>query len=179
MNFEAGISGLDELQAKMKRLTDDVQTKSVRFAARKAAEVLRNAARRNADRMDDPKTPQNIAKNITVQFASRSSRREGGAVFRVGVLGGARPPRGSDQARKTERRRAKSGQRSLAQMGELSGKGKGNPGGDTWYWRFVEFGTRRTEAKPFMRPVMQYGDTAMDEFFRHLNRRLDAQLKKL
>jgi len=29
-----------------------------------------------------------------------------------------------------------------------------NKGGDTFYWRFLEFGTKSIKARPFMRPAM-------------------------
>ena len=36
----------------------------------------------------------------------------------------------------------------------LSGKGR-NVGKDSYYWRFVEFGTCKMAAKPFMRPAFE------------------------
>ena len=35
-----------------------------------------------------------------------------------------------------------------------TGGDKDNPGGDTWYWRLIEFGTVKMPAKPFMRPAI-------------------------
>lgn len=43
-------------------------------------------------------------------------------MMRVGILGGAR---------------------DMGKYGEFKGAGKDNPGGDTFYWRFREFGTSK------------------------------------
>ena len=32
---------------------------------------------------------------------------------------------------------------------------KGNLSQDAWYWRFVEFGTRKMAARPFLRPALE------------------------
>lgn len=32
---------------------------------------------------------------------------------------------------------------------------KNGSGGDTYYWRFLEFGTKRTTAKPFLLPALE------------------------
>lgn len=32
---------------------------------------------------------------------------------------------------------------------------KGNLSQDAWYWRFLEFGTRKMRARPFMRPALE------------------------
>ena len=52
--------------------------------------IVRDEARRNAKKLDDKDSPNAIWKNIRVQEATRSGRRIGGVVMRVGVAGGAR-----------------------------------------------------------------------------------------
>jgi len=32
---------------------------------------------------------------------------------------------------------------------------KGNLSQDAWYWRFIEFGTRKMRARPFLRPALE------------------------
>lgn len=124
------IQGLGNVLQRMRTLAPKLQQKGARTAARKGANIIRDAARENAKRINDPQTAEDISKNIAVQFASRSSKREGGVVMRVGVKGGARN-----------------------RMGKMGG-GKANPGGDTWYWRLVELGTSRARAQPFMQPAL-------------------------
>src|SRR5690606_22168251 len=118
---------------------------------RKAAQVIRDQARKNAEAINDPATSENIAKNIVERFSPRRYKRTGDLMFRVGVLGGARG--------------------FAAASGELQGAGSGNPGGDTFYWRFLEFGTSKHAATPFMRPAAdQSAQKATDVFIREYNK---------
>ena len=131
------IAGLDEIKRKMRAIPDKAAYNASRRALRKGANVIRDMARANAARVNDPETPENIAKNIVAKSgAKKYDRRRGGPAFRVGVLGGAR---------------------DMSKYGELKGGGKDNPGGDTWYWRLLEFGTSKMAAQPFMRPAMNQG----------------------
>lgn len=54
----------------------------------------------------------------------------------------------------TSRRwRVKKGKKYLgASVGVMSGNGKG---GDTFYWRFLEFGTKKMAARPFLEPALK------------------------
>lgn len=58
--------------------------------------------------------------------------------------------------------------------------GTGNSGGDTWYWRFKEFGTSNHAASPFMRPAFSNNKDAVEaEFKRSFNEELDKEIAKL
>ena len=81
---------------KLKTLSPKLQKKGMRSAGTKAMKVVRDAARQSAKRFDDPATGSNIAKNIVTRFNGRASKREGGIVTQVGVAGGARPRKGTD-----------------------------------------------------------------------------------
>ena len=89
--------------------------------------------------------------------------------FRVGVLGGAR-----QYANTRENvRKGRAGQ-SYRTDGD-----KGNPGGDTWYWRLLEFGTEKMGAQPIFRPVpSQAGQAAADEFVRQYSKKIDRVLRQ-
>ncbi|MBF7685975.1 HK97 gp10 family phage protein [Acinetobacter sp. B10A] len=122
------VDGLDEVSRKLKMLSDQKKAKSLtRKAARRAMNVVRDAARENARAIDDPETRARIFKNIVTQ----SGRSYGGydVVMRVGVRGGA-----------------SSNQHSV----DISGLS----GGDTRHWRYIEFGTEYIPAVPFMRPAL-------------------------
>lgn len=174
---EFKISGLDELLAKFEAVADDVKQKGGRFALRKAANLVAEKAKQNALTIDDPETAEQIAKNIAVRFSSRLLKRTGNLGFRVGVLGGARAT-GRAKA-KTERRRARLGQQSLESLGEFAGAGKNNPGGDTFHWRFVEFGTERTRAQPFMqKSLSENTGAATNEFVNQFSRSIDRAIKR-
>lgn len=176
---EVKLDGLDALLGKMSAITDVTQSKAGRLALRKAANVIRERAVKNAQRVDDPLTTEAIHKNIVVRFDNRTYRQTGDISFRIGVLGGARAVRSSRAQRKSERRRARSGRASLAELGEIAGSGKGNPGGATYYWRFLEFGTERAPAQPILRPAMNGADMeVINTFTTELERAIDRAMKR-
>ena len=154
------IKGLDEIKKKLDVLPDKIGRNAMKRALRKGANVIRDAARANAKQLDDPETSESIAKNIAAQSGNRRREKaEGGPVMRVGVMGGAR---------------------DMSAHGEFKGKGKGNPGGDTFYWRFLEFGTSKMSARPFMRPAMSAsGDKALGATVAAMQTETDKELAKL
>jgi len=158
MSVEYKVTGMEELTAKLKTVSSDMQRKGGRYALRKAAQVLRDQARMNAARVDDPKTPEDIAKNVVERWDSRTFKKTGNLGFRVGVLGGAK---GYAKA-----------------SGEVKGKGKANPGGDTFYWRFLEFGTSHMAARPFIRSAMNRGQESVGKFISEYGKALDRALRR-
>ncbi|UPT53226.1 minor capsid protein [Synechococcus phage Yong-L1-251] len=155
----ANVEGLEPLLARMDSISFDLRKKGGRFAMRKAANLIRDKARENAANVNDPKTPEEIAANIVVRFAPKEFKRNGNLVFRVGVLGGARG--------------------HAAASGEVKGKGKANPGGDTFYWRFLEFGTINAPAQPFARRSLSENiQAATNEFITNYNKALDRAIKR-
>ena len=157
--ISANVEGLEPLLARMENLSYDLRKKGGRFAMRKAANLVRDKARQNAAQVNDPKTPEEIAANIVVRFSPKDFKRNGDLVFRVGVLGGARG--------------------HAAASGEVAGKGQANPGGDTFYWRFLEFGTINMPAQPFARRALSENiQAATDEFVLHYNKSLDRAIKR-
>jgi len=156
------ISGLEDVLSKLESIGVDVQKKGGRAALRAAARVIRDKAIEGAQSIDDAESRENIAKNIVERWNGRVNKQSGGADlgFRVGVLGGAR---------------------DYSKQGEIkTGKNaKGNPGGDTFHWRFVEFGTEDTPAKPFMRPALESSQQkVVDTFIREYDKALDRAIKR-
>lgn len=84
---EIQLSGLDALTAKLDAVSQVTRDKAGRSALRKAANVIRDRARANAARVDDPQTKEAIYKNIVASFSSRTFRRTGDPTFRIGVMG--------------------------------------------------------------------------------------------
>jgi HK97 gp10 family phage protein len=157
--LSVNVEGLEPLLARMENLSFDLRKKGGRFAMRKAANVIRDKARDKASRFDDPVTKEEIFKNVVVRFSPKDFKRNGNLVFRVGVLGGARG--------------------FAAASGEVAGKGSNNPGGDTYYWRFKEFGTIDIPADPFMRTALSENiQAATDQFVLHYNKALDRAIKR-
>lgn len=93
---EFKIEGLDEVLRKMRGLAPKLLKKGLRSAGTKAMRIVRDDARRVARGFDDPASGSNIAKNIITRYDARGSKREGGAVTKVGVAGGARPKPGRE-----------------------------------------------------------------------------------
>lgn len=163
------VDGFDELRNKFEQVKGISKGNEARNALRRAANILRDQARANVKKYDDAKTPEDIAKNIVATFASRTSKRTGNIAFRVGVMGGAK-----NYAETRENVRKGRVGAEYKTLGD-----KSNPGGDTWYWRFLEFGTKKAGAKPFMRPIVgQVGDKSFDEFFNQFDKALDRSIKK-
>lgn len=146
------MEGLEALRAKLLVLREDEGRKALRRAVRRAAAVLEEEARGRAAALDDPATREIIAKNITAKFSSRYEKQTGDFKVRVGVLGGARQYTNN----KENRSKGRVG-RTYQTLGD-----EGNPGGDTFYWRFLEFGTARAPAQPFLRPA---AEAAQDRVF--------------
>lgn len=155
----------DALIKKIRQLPARLGNNAGRRALRKGANVIRNAARANAKRIDDPESAEQIWKNITVQGGGRRrEKRMGGPMMRVGIRGGAR---------------------NMSKYGEFKGAGKGNPGGDTWYWRLIEFGFMHRSGKqipprPFMRSAMtEKASAAFSAVNADMPAQLDRELRKL
>ena len=128
MTVELNIQGMDQLKRKLDQLSNPKKAKQIaRKAARQAMNIVRDAARTNAKAIDDPETREKIHKNIVTQGGK--SRNSNEIVIRVGVKGGA----GRNQ-------------HSVSTAG-LSG-------GDTRHFRYIEFGTSKIPATPFLRPSL-------------------------
>lgn len=150
MSKRSKITGLDELKKNLKKVSDDIAYKGGRSALRSAANVIRKEAKLRAERLDDPATPERIADNIVVRWDGKKFKKTGNPAFRVGVMGGAK----NDDEKK-----------------------KIGKGGDTFYWRFLEFGTAKMAAKPFMRPAMDASQQeAVDKFVGAYKKQLDKVL---
>lgn len=144
------ITGVEALNKKLAGLSHDVRYKGGRFALRKAANVIAEAVKTNADKVDDPKTSESIKKNVAIRWSSKRFKSTGDLAFRVGILGGARAG------------------------------GASNPGGETFHWRFLEFGTEKMRANPFMqKSIDQSKMPAVNQFILHYNKALDRAIKRL
>ena len=153
--IEAKMTGVDELTARLQTISDDMKKKGGRYALRKASEIVRDAAKAGAERLDDPETGRSIARNIAMRWSNRTFKRTGNLMFRIGVMHGAK----------------------------ISGSNEDQgANGPTPHWRLLEFGTEKMAAQPFMRPaasnnVQQVVDTFVTQYGKALDRAL-ARAKK-
>lgn len=167
--FQFQLNGIESLLGKLDAVKQETKYKGGRAALRKAAQIVRDAARQNAAAIDDPTTSEQISKNIVERWNGRLFKSSGDLGFRVGVLGGARQYANTGENRRKGRVGA-----------EYKTDGdKSNPGGDTFYWRFVEFGTEKSPARPFMRPAMEQNiSAATDAFIAEYEKAIDRAIKR-
>lgn len=177
MATEVQMTGVNELVAKLEGIKYEMRFKGGRSSLRKAAQLVRDRAKANALHIDDPQTRERVFMNIVERWSNKTFKATGDLAFRVGVLGGARS--NTAAAARKDRQRRQRGVPSLGDLGEIEGAGDGNPGGDTYYWRFVEFGTERQAAKPFLRPALeQNAQAATDVFIAEYDKAIERVLKK-
>lgn len=149
MAAEFKITGLEPALAKMREVTAQVTLKGVRGSASKAMRIVRDAARANARRIDDPESAADIAKNIAV--STKVYPRLGEVRSRVGVRGGARP-----DSRKT-----------------------GYDAKNTGHWRYIELGTSEHPARPFMRQALENNvDKVVGTFVEDLSGAIDKAVAR-
>ncbi|MGL4674972.1 MAG: HK97-gp10 family putative phage morphogenesis protein [Wohlfahrtiimonas sp.] len=142
------IKGADEIIKKLERLANAGKLTASRTALLQSSNVVKKAAVTKAKAIDDPATANDISKNITVQFDRKSFNRNGDVKYRIGVAGGAKEG------------------------------GNGGRGGDTFYWRFHEFGTRHMPARPFLRPAIDENkEAAVDKFAEVMKKQIDKEVK--
>lgn len=148
------IQGLDALLGKLENLKYETKKKGGRYALRKAAQLIRDAAKVDAQKLNDPETGRSIADNIAERWNSRLNKQTGDLGFRVGVLQGARLPK----------------------TGTQINEGQGAP---TPHWRLLEFGTEKMAARPFMRPALANNiGAATDTFVREYEKAIDRAIKR-
>lgn len=162
------LHGLDGVLDRLRTLPVKLQKRALRTAMRKAGNVVKSAAIANAKAFDDPDTAERIWRNITVQFRSRASKSERGIVMAVGVRGGAREYGNTKE--NVRKQRVGSTYKTLGSAA--------NPGGDTWYWRFIELGTSKQRARPFLRPALESNvEAATNVIVNELNAELDRLVR--
>jgi HK97 gp10 family phage protein len=144
-DFDVQITAKGDVIDRLSKLPDKLQKKGAVRASRLAMRVALNAAKAAARNLDDKKTGEQIWRNLALQNSPRSGRRIGGVVTRLGVRGGAR-----QYADTRENRRKGRVGGTYKTLGD-----KGNPGGDTWYWRFLELGTKRMGKQEFLTPALE------------------------
>lgn len=134
-NASMRIEGLADLQRALKELPERLQKKALATAVAKGARVIGRDAQSRVPvlkKFDSRRTPGLLKRLIRV---SRGVRRTTEAAAFVSVRRMNR--------KQIARFKAKTGY-----------KGADNPF-DPFYWRFVEFGTSKMAAQPFLRPAFE------------------------
>lgn len=137
------LEGVDALNKALAEATKQIRTKAVRSALRKAGQVISKEAKQAAPVLMAPvknRKPGTVKAAISVR-GSKFARQAGNE----GVFVNVRPLRGSRQKK----------------LGKAGAK---NPN-DPFYWRFVEFGTKKMSARPFLSPAAKNkGNEAIKTF---------------
>lgn len=125
---------------KLQTLAPKLEKKYLNSALNVGAKIVQLAAQARARAFDDPKTPMMVWKEIVIRTNPTLGRQNQGVALSVGVLGGA----------------AKQGLKGKNNARKIRAKGKTyiTPG-NVYYWRFLEFGTSKMKAQPFMRPALE------------------------
>lgn len=152
--FTVKLEGIDELKRSLEAASKKIRVRAVRSALRKAGQIISKAAKLSAPVLQVPtktRKPGTVRRAIAVR-GSKFARQQGDE----GVFIGVRPLRGSRQ--KT--------------LGKAGAK---NPN-DSFYWRFLEFGTKKMAARPFLR---QAADNKGQEAVRTFMDSVIPQIEKL
>lgn len=126
------IDGLAELASALRELPVRIQKNGLRVSVYAAAKVIRDEARIRA-----PVATQSLGPNQPPPGTLRRS------IIMKHI------PELSSLTRQTFFVAVRHGKKYSTQ-----GK-RGNLSQDAWYWRFLEFGTRKMRARPFMRPALE------------------------
>lgn len=113
------LDGAQGLSIAFQTVAAEMQGRVAQHALRKASNVIKEAVVGEFMRVDRESTREAIWRNVVTRNKPKRFRVAGELETRLGILGGARS-RSENEA---------------------------NPGGDTYYWRFAEFGTKHINAQ--------------------------------
>jgi len=169
--FDVKVEGIEKIVKRLKSLDSKKAKSAMRSSVRVGANEIKKLAVQFVRPSDNPATYENIAKNIIAKTGgARSEKKNGGLVMRIGVMGGAK----RYVQNKGNVRKHRVGKKYKTLGSEF------NPGGDTYYWRFVEFGTSKNYARPFMRNAAAQGaQPAINAITRDLPKKIDRELAKV
>ena len=152
MSENFSLLGFDRVRAKLRLVKDEIRGKATRSALRRASGILVRAAKENVMELDDPETGRRIADNIQLQFGSKVYAQTGKHLYRIGV--------------------------GTRWQGIAKGNPDTGPRGNTPHWHLLEYGTRRSREKSFMRKALRSNvNPVINRFENELNRELDKALK--
>lgn len=162
------ITGIDDMRRALAEIPQVLRKKVLLGALRKAARVVSKEAKAQAPVLagSSPYRTRGLVKKRISVRTSKEARRAGdvGVFVNVKPAAGARykTTRGSFLGVKTRTR-------SLVKASQRGTKD------DPFYWRFLEFGTRKMAARPFLRPAADKLPEALAVF----EREVIPQIEKL
>ncbi len=129
------VEGLEALRRNLRQLPLDVQANVLSKAVEAGAVVIRDDAKPRVPllRIADARRIRGLLQRMVL--ATRGVRRDSEAAAFVTV------------------KRLSKG--AVAKFKKASGKGAASNPNDPWYWRFIEFGTSKAAAQPYLRPAFE------------------------
>ena len=148
-NGAVRLQGFDDLARKLRAIAPALRRQVLRNALAAGGRLVRDEARRNAPVLSKPqsapyRTPGLVKSQIVVR-TSKVARKSGD----VGVFVNVRPAKGAKFKTTTTRLfglKVKS--RRQVRASNRGAKSKTDP----FYWKFLEFGTAKMRAHPFLQP---------------------------
>lgn len=169
MKSEVKVHGLAETLARLKGLPTELSGKNggpIRKGLFQAAKVIQEEAERRV-----VKVTGRIERNI-IKLRDRNPRSAEGSpteLYHVGVRGGGKH---GAKVRQRERRKVFAMGGSVKQANQAAAGAEK----DAWYWWFVENGTSKMPARPFLRPAF---DSKKEEAVKRFVEVVDKDIKRL
>lgn len=177
-----GVKGLKELDARLRDFPLDLQKKVLFGALRKAIKPVIDAAKANAPEAADPhwfypyirkgRRGKRIMRILSEIRAGRKALRKQGLQQRVRIQ-----PGNIRRNIRAIRMPGMPGKEVRFFVGPVRrGRGYEN---DPWYWRFLEYGTAHSPARPFLRPALaSHASKVVYELGKSLQRGIDTMAKR-
>ena len=151
------VHGLQELSQTLMKLPAELEKRVIMGALRAAGQTIRKEAMARAPILQEP-DPRRRAGTLRKSISVR--RVKGKVAVYVGVFG-------------------LSGKRMAAFKAGGGTKGANNPD-DPYYWKWVEYGTKKMAARPFLRPAFEAKKfEAIRLFEAYMKKRLDKEVRKV
>lgn len=167
-DFTVQIKGLSELKRALEQLPREIRGKVLGAAVKSGADLVRDAAR-----VLVAKKLRRVERSIVAYRDRRSTDED--CIYNVGVTKQKKWPSGWVQtgvATRLFRRRY----RYRGKIGEYGVTGRvENVMWPAFWWRFLEFGTRKMSARPFLRPALGMMQMAV---ISKIQERLQAGIEK-
>lgn len=172
-SFDIRVQGMDDLKAALAEIPSTLRKKVLIKALRAGAKVVLQAARQSVPilQSESPyRTKGLLKKRLTVR-TSRVARQSGN----VGVFVNVKPADGAKyKTTVTDVLGFKVRRRFLKKASQRGASSKLDP----YYWKFVEFGTRKMSARPFLQPAASKLPEALKAFEAEVIPAIEAFNKK-
>ncbi len=161
MAEQVTISGLEGLLRSLREAPKAIQGRAVQSGMRKGGNIIRDDARRRAPRASGFMASQIVTRRANAKTRQRAGVGQGGEYFTIGVKTGRRRKFANTKRNRRKGRAGKVYQET----------------GWAYYWRFVEFGTKKMRASPFLTPAgeskgPEAAQVVIDETWSALERQL-------